>query len=346
MARSVIGWDIGGAHVKAARIENGQVVAVRQAPCPLWRNLDRLKSVLADLTDGLGRADWHAVTMTGELSDIFPDRSAGVAAITDTVADALAPARFALYAGRAGFVDPATHGSNMSDIASANWHASASVVARYGQDALFADMGSTTTDLIPVDGGRVAAVGYTDAERLASGELAYTGLTRAFLMALAPRAPVGGSWTQLACEHFATTADVYRILGTLDEAADQMPSADGRAKTLAASRARIARMVGRDAADAPDRVWHDLAAWFAEMQLRQLHDSALLVLSHGSLAQDAPIIGAGIGICILQSLATRLGRRYLTFADLMPTATAREWIDRCAPAVAVGLLADAQLAAA
>ena len=46
-------------------------------------------------------------------------------------------------------------------------------------------MGSTTTDLVPIVGGRVAARGYTDAERLAAGELVYTGATRTFLMAVA-----------------------------------------------------------------------------------------------------------------------------------------------------------------
>ena len=40
-----------------------------------------------------------------------------------------------------------------------------------------------------VSAGRVAAAGYTDAERLASGELVYTGMTRSFVMALADRAP-------------------------------------------------------------------------------------------------------------------------------------------------------------
>ena len=74
--------------------------------------------------------------------------------------------------------------SHAADIASANWHASAALVALKLRDALFIDIGSTTTDIIPVVAGRVAAVGYSDAERLASGELVYTGMTRSFVMAL------------------------------------------------------------------------------------------------------------------------------------------------------------------
>ena len=44
-------------------------------------------------------------------------------------------------------------------------------------------MGSTTTDLIPVAAGQPASCGFDDAERLAHGELVYTGLVRTFLMA-------------------------------------------------------------------------------------------------------------------------------------------------------------------
>ena len=59
-----------------------------------------------------------------------------------------------------------------------------------GRDALFVDMGSTTTDIIPIVGGKVAARGATDAERLQAGELVYTGATRTFLMAVAQQRPV------------------------------------------------------------------------------------------------------------------------------------------------------------
>ena len=55
----------------------------------------------------------------------------------------------------------------------ANWHAGAALIARYCREALLIDMGSTTTDIIPIVAGAVAARGYTDAERLTTGELAY-----------------------------------------------------------------------------------------------------------------------------------------------------------------------------
>ena len=271
-AADCIGWDVGGAHLKAARAQAGRIVGVVQEPCPLWLGRERLAEAVAAVRLRLGEAPLHTVTMTGELADIFASRAEGVAWIAAAMAAALAPAEVRIYDASAGWLAPAAAAAHVEAIASANWHAAAALVARIVPDSLFMDMGSTTTDLVPIRDGVVAARGHTDAERLAAGELVYTGLTRSFVMALAPAAPLNGVWTPLAREYFAATADVYRVLGELAETADQMPTADGREKTVAASRARLARMVGRDAASAPAATWQALAAWFAEAQLRHAHE--------------------------------------------------------------------------
>jgi (4-(4-[2-(gamma-L-glutamylamino)ethyl]phenoxymethyl)furan-2-yl)methanamine synthase len=339
--QKVVGWDIGGAHVKAAWIEDRRVVEVRQLPCPLWLGADRLAPVVETLRSAFGPADLHIATMTGELADVFPDRRTGVLTITDALLHAVPSGTLRLYAGRKGIIAPAAAAARVEDIASANWHASAALAARRG-DGLLVDIGSTTTDIIPLRDGSAHGRGYTDAERMACGELVYTGLTRSFVMALASRAPFAGAWTTLAAEYFASVADVHRILGTLDEAADQMDTADGRPKTVDASRARLARMIGHDAGDATDADWFGLAAWFAETQLRQIHDGALLVLSGAGLPQDAPVIAAGVGAAIVRQLADRLGRRCVSFGSLFAadaSADGVNWADACAPAVAVALLA-------
>ncbi len=338
---SIIGWDIGGAHLKAARAEDGRIVDVLQVPCPLWLGLDRLTEALGAVTARLGAADRHAATMTAELADIFHDRAEGVATLASILARHLHPTTVRIYGGRAGFLPVESAPAHVDDIASANWHASASLAARSIPDALLVDMGSTTTDIVPLGGGRVHAAGYTDAERLACGELVYTGLTRSFVMALAPRAPVAGAWTTLACEYFASTADVYRILGELPDDADQLPAADHREKTVAASIARLARMVGRDAAQADQAAWYALAAWLAEAQLRHIEDGVHLVLSRIPLRADAPVIAAGVGRHVVARLAARLGRPHVDFADLVsPEIGSAEWVGHCVPAVAVALLAD------
>ena len=61
-----------------------------------------------------------------------------------------------IYAGRSGFVTMAQASSLGADVASANWHATAAIVAKLAGDGLFVDMGSTTTDLIAIRDGAVA----------------------------------------------------------------------------------------------------------------------------------------------------------------------------------------------
>ena len=331
----IIGWDIGGAHLKAARVKDGRVEAAVQAATPLWLGLGSLEAAFDAVDAELGRADQHAITMTGELCDAFASRREGVAGLAAIAARHLAPSALRLYAGRAGFVELGEAASHAADIASANWHASAALLALKLQDALFIDIGSTTADLIPIVAGRVAALGYNDAERLASGELVYTGMTRSFVMALASRAPFRGAWTPLMNEYFASTADVHRILGALPDGADKMPTADGREKTVDASRARLARMIGREADEAAALEWDGLAAWFAEAQIREIADAAFLRLSRHDVAVAAPVVAAGVGEGVASEVARRLGRSCVGFSSLI---AAPAEASHCAPAVAVALL--------
>ena len=64
-----------------------------------------------------------------------------------------------VYAGAAGFVPPQAASVHAAQIASANWHATARLLASALPCALLADLGSTTTDLIPIIDGKVVAIG-------------------------------------------------------------------------------------------------------------------------------------------------------------------------------------------
>ncbi|HEY9361184.1 MAG TPA: hydantoinase/oxoprolinase family protein [Xanthobacteraceae bacterium] len=339
--RVVIGWDVGGAHLKAARAEDGCIVDAVQVASPLRLGLERLAQAFVDAKARIGSGDLHVVTMTGELADTFTSRAEGVQALAALAASELAPATVSLYAGRAGFVAPEHAHRHWQDIASANWYASASLAARAVRTALLVDIGSTTTDLVPVVTGSVAAHGYTDAERLAAGELVYTGMVRSFAMAVAERAPFAGRWSPLINENFATMADVHRILGQLPDGVDQMATPDGRAKSIEASRARLARMIGCDMDDASEAAWSMLARWFAEGQIRAIIDGAMLVLSYGRVPASAPIVGAGIGNIVVREVARRLGRKHVAFGNVINVAPhARDRASHCAPAAALACLAS------
>ena len=336
-----IGWDIGGAHLKAARINAAGVAdQALQLPCPLWQGLPHLERALEQALAQVGddRAV-HAVTMTGELVDLFPNRAEGVRQLLAALATQIPAARTRVYAGATGFVTVNAAAGLVDQIASANWMATASLVAARVPQALFVDIGSTTTDIVPCRGS-VHAQGYTDGERLACEELVYTGVVRTPVMAVADRLPFAGQWVRPMAEHFATMADVHRLGGSLPLGADQMPSADNAGKTIGESARRFARLLGRDVDSAPPEAWRRCAGYAAELQLRRIADACARSLARGILDDDAPLVGAGVGRFLVEQLAGRLQRRYLDFATLVggtPAATA--WLASCPPAVAVALLA-------
>ncbi len=337
MARR-LGWDVGGAHLKAALFDGGRIVGVWQQPSPLWQGLGHLDTALDAILALAGDVPEHRLTMTGELADIFDSRADGVARLAARLAERLGPT-LSIYAGPAGFVGAEAAARHFAMVGSANWHASAALAAQALPEAMLIDMGSTTTDIVPVGGGQVRNHGYTDSERMAAGELVYQGFTRTSLMAVANRVPFDGRTVPLMAEHFATMADAQRLAGQLDEGDDQMPTADGRGKTPAASRARLARMLGLDAQDADDAQWRGVAQAFVEAQLRRLHDAALQVLSRQPVGPDAPLVLAGIGRPLLARLADRLGRGIVDFGDLTEVPSAlRAAASRAAPAVALAAL--------
>lgn len=339
---SVIGWDIGGAHLKAARLEAGRIVDVVQIASPLWLGLSELDRAFAEAKTALGSAERNAVTMTAELSDTFADRQVGVAAVAEIMSRELAPQPVLYYAGDRGFVSAERVAAHTAAIASANWHASAALAARHFADGLFVDIGSTTTDLIPIRAHWVAARGASDPERMAYGELVYVGVVRSFLMAGLRLVPFAGRWVTLMNEWFANASDVYRILGELPEGADQMATADGQPKTIEASRARLARQIGYDAKDVSAAALTQLAHFFAEAQLREITDGAYLALSRTEIDSGAPIIGAGVGRFVARTLAARLRRPYVDFDEVIPALPERRAkAADCVPACAVALLLEA-----
>jgi len=339
--QSIIGWDIGGAHLKAARWEDGRIVKVAQVACPLWLGLEELHRSFDEAKLLVGAADFNAATMTAELCDAFASREEGVNGVAAIAVQELAPGSVSFYASADGFVGPEAVAAHAAKIASANWHASASLVGLTHRNALFVDMGSTTTDLIPVVNGQVKTEGATDATRLANGELVYAGVVRSYLMSSGLKlVPFAGRWVPLMNEWFAAACDVYRLLGELPEDADVMQTADGREKTVEASMARLARMLGYDGPEADLAAWRQLARYFAEVQLRDLTDAAHLILSRGEISDDAPIIGAGAGRFVVKRFAARLQRPFIDFSDLIEALPeVRSKACDCAPASAIAFLA-------
>ncbi|MCG3201769.1 MAG: hypothetical protein NFCOHLIN_01639 [Gammaproteobacteria bacterium] len=340
--RGVIGWDIGGAHVKFACLAaDGRLREVAQMPSPLWQGLDRLEAVLVDLNRRYDLTAYrHALTMTGELVDLFPDRRRGVRALLRTFLRHAGRAHVLVYTTSAGLCTVDVARRRLEAVASANWHATAAMVARRCPEAVLVDIGSTTTDIVPIRRGRVDARGCGDGDRLRHQELVYTGVVRTPVMAVVRQVPFGGEWQGVAAEWFANAGDVYRLTGQLPLRHHQAATADGRGLSPADCARRLARMLGRDAAEASAAEWRQIARHVATEQLQQIRAALERVLSRRRSGDAVTVVGAGCGRFIARELARRLQCPYAELATLVRVPVRwREMASVCAPALAVARLA-------
>ncbi|HAZ61545.1 MAG TPA: hypothetical protein DCY89_08235 [Gammaproteobacteria bacterium] len=337
---ALCGWDIGGAHLKAVGLDSrGGFLWACQAATALWQGLDTLQCALRQVRGWLAPETLHVLTLTGEGADCFPDRASGVHTLLDLWQGEFAAARAWVYAGVGGLHPLAANDpERLAEAGSRNHLATAELCARLGGVGILADMGSSTTDFTLLRSDGVHAMALDDAGRLATGELVYQGLTRTPLVALGPRVPFDGHWQPLMNEHFATSADIHRLLGQLDESCDLHPAADAASKTLLDSARRLARMLGRDLDSAPLPAWQQLAGWFAWRQRCILAESLCQLASREPRALAGGLIATGVGSGVLAAVARDLGLATRGFAELAGEATVAPWVDRCAPAYACARL--------
>jgi probable H4MPT-linked C1 transfer pathway protein len=229
----VVGLDIGGANLKAWAFPGSAVTC----PFALWKDPAGLRNQLDVLVARhFPNAVSFAVTMTGELCDCFETKRLGVLAILRAVRG-MAGRRPVLVFGTDGvFASLAETKRAPLRAAAANWLALATYAGRLAPrgPALLIDIGSTTTDIVPLMDGKPAPVGRSDTDRLRSGELVYKGVRRTPVCALTAG--------EGAAEVFATTLDIYLVLGSIREDHQYRHTADGRPATRRRAFDRLARM--------------------------------------------------------------------------------------------------------
>ena len=310
---SLIAWDIGGAHIKVARWhKHDDTLHAAQYPCALWRDAALLTSTVKPLLQQWDddQSATHLLTMSGEMADCFASRHEGVRNIIKQMTQMVQP--LLIYASDKGFVS-SDETTSPDLIASMNWHATMSWLRhRFAQNpsVVMVDCGSTTTDCHPLHD----TAPLSDFDRLRRKLLVYRGIIRTPLMALASHIAWRGETISLMAEHFATTADVFRILGTLPEEYDQWDTCDGKPKTQQDSIRRMIRMVGCDAAAVTHEDALALAHAFKELCKNDIKQCLKQCL-HPLLKENSVIVGCGIGDFLMREVADDLGCRYRSFHE-------------------------------
>ncbi len=318
----IVGLDIGGANLKAASTA-GLAMSRRFA---LYRQPERLADELRSLLMEFPGVTQLAVTMTGELCDCYPTRRQGVLAILDAVEALGLPVRVFLTDGRLSSLAEARREPLLA--AASNWLALATVAARLAEPGpgLLLDIGSTTTDIIPIRDGVPCPRGRTDPERLRSGELVYQGVRRTPVCAV-----LGAT---VAAELFATMQDVYLVLGRIAPDPTDHDTADGRPATVEAAHARLIRMVLADVETSTPEVRLRLAERAAREQWMWI-GQAIDAVTDQLAAPPRTLIVAGSGRFLAVDFATEMHRmRGTTTIDLADQWGMDRSIAACAYAVA------------
>jgi probable H4MPT-linked C1 transfer pathway protein len=288
----VVGLDIGGANLKAADADGKSVTR----PFAVWKTPDTLAAEIDRLLSCFAKPDVIALTMTAELADCYRTKRAGVEAVLAAVELPAGAIPIYVWQTTGRFVTPAEAREAPLLVAAANWHALATFVGRLAPEgsALLIDVGTTTTDLIPIKDGVPTPVGRTDRERLQSGELVYSGIKRTPVCAIVNEVPFQGQDYPLAAELFATTLDVYLALGQLPEDPNDTETANGRPATVAAAHDRLARCLCCDATEVSTEDMWVMSAAIAQAQRGQIARGIGAVLAaQGSLPRRLLISGAG-----------------------------------------------------
>jgi probable H4MPT-linked C1 transfer pathway protein len=325
--------DIGGANIKSA---NGCGYCAIE-PFALWREPHRLSETLRKVVNTAPPCERIAVTMTGELADCFTTKTDGVLRILDAVEATAGGRDLRVYQLDGRLVSAHEARRAPLSVAAANWHALAAFAGRFVKDetALLIDIGSTTTDVIPLVDGVPRNRGNTDTQRLLCGELVYTGVERSPVCAVVRHLPYRGQMCPVAQELFATTWDAYLTLNELPEELDNTNTADGRPATRLAAQSRLSRCL---CADVTECSTSDVLA--AAEAIRQQQTAQIVVAVAQVLARQASPVTSGVVSGRGEFLARRVLERMKIDGRLVSLSESLgAELSRCAPAHALAVLA-------
>jgi len=328
----IIGWDIGGAHIKAAKIDfKKKTSKTEQIYSPIWKNVNNLKKSIKLIKKKLGKTNYHAITMTAELSDIFPDRKHGVKHVINLSSKILGEKNIFFYSKK-NFLKKKSAIKKTFELSSMNWHATASFISNFFPNCILVDIGSTTTDIIPIKNKEIISKGTSDYQRLKSNELIYLGVLRTPIQVVEKK-------KNLINENFANLSDVYRVLNKIPSTVDLLPTLDNKTKNKHDSARRIARIFGKDYKKNHFLKWKKTAYQIEEKHLKILKE-VIKKIEKKNFLKKVPIIGAGIGEFLVKKIYNK--KEYFSFYSKINYIKKIKVIN-CESAISVALILNSFL---
>lgn len=304
----MIGIDVGGANLKL--VDGNRVTSIY---CPLWEEapLGRHLRAFRDSHPDPGAA----VVMSGELADCFGSKMEGIRSIVATVEEVYPGA---LFYG----TDAAFHREAVPGLAAANWLAAADLLRGRFPRAVLLDIGSTTTDIIPLP-LFPELTGLTDLGRLRRGYLLYTGLLRTPVATQLSVVTLGGMATPLSTEHFAIAADAHLVLGHIGPRAYSCDTPDRKEKNVGAALRRLARVVCADLDEIGPEGAMEIARQFWEAQRDRIR-AAVDRVARECRADHVVVAGIGSSLFARELGGVDLAKQMGAVSDALPAYAVKE----------------------
>lgn len=303
----IAGFDIGGANTDLAVVDfdgNGNIKKIRTdfKYLPMWTRKEELPNTLMGLLGPeYNEIDAVGVCMTAELVDAYETKKEGVLDITCKVENTFSnPLGFV---GLNGIIDAPSVRENPLQVAAANWIATSSLAGKISSNCIFIDTGSTTTDIIPIKGGKECALGRSDLQRLGTGELVYSGVLRTNLATLVDKVPLDDSWLRVASELFAITADIHLILGNITENDYSCDTTDGAGKSVKECMKRVSRVICGDMDVLNPIDIKNMAHYIYKTQTELISEALLEVYQRN---KSSKVVATGLGMNIIGKKASEI----------------------------------------
>ncbi|MHA1652005.1 MAG: hydantoinase/oxoprolinase family protein [Candidatus Helarchaeota archaeon] len=301
---NIIGFDVGGVNIKSVFVKYvaKKLLNIKASSkyYPMWlkdpSELPTLiETIIQELSEGQ-EVEQIGITMTAEVSDAYYTKREGVIHILTSFSAVMPQITKKVISIYNKFLSIEEAMKDYMAIASANWIATALYIGRRFPNCIFIDIGSTTTDIIPIANGLPDTLGKTDLDRLLNGELVYTGSLRSTIPSIVHKVPVKGRLCPISFEKFALIADVHLLLDHISTEDYTCDTADGRNKTKKDALARLARIVCADIDMLSDDELYDIAKYIYERQLDQIREGLVQVLTtRAEYDVTTPIIVTGLG---------------------------------------------------
>ncbi|MCW7077563.1 MAG: hypothetical protein OCU22_00305 [Canidatus Methanoxibalbensis ujae] len=315
-AKMRIGLDIGGANIKVA---SSDCSIARTIYAPLWKDRTALHRILSAISyeDGAeGREELRSasvgVVMTGQLCDCFRTKAEGIIFIKNAVVSIFRGAKF--FSTNCSFENASVVDSHPLLFDATNWLASSFYLSKDMKNFIFTDVGSTTTDVIPVVKGEIRAA-KRDYERLMRNELIYEGVLRTNIAFICRKFRIKGVECAASSELFAITADAYLALGLLSEEGYtcDTPESGGAERTKEAALRRLSRVVCADLEEIGHDVAMDIARQVRDAQVKHLADALREKRERYNINV---VFSAGIGEFIVREAADMINMETISASEI------------------------------